>query len=139
MPDNKPTDSEIIKALKTLLELVLVEGCLQRAKTISLALDLINRLQAEKQNLEIELKAMRGAANSYKAENKRLYIALEENQKATKFWKDKSETAKAEAHKEFWKELYVEMRMYGQQEKFTKSVFLSVADKVLKELVGDKK
>ena len=71
MPD-KLTDNEIIKALKELLEIMLCEGDLQRSATISKALDLINRLQAEKQNLEIELKAMRGAANSYKAENERL-------------------------------------------------------------------
>ncbi len=36
-----------------------------------LSFDLINRLQAEKSNFEIELKAMRGSANSYKAENNR--------------------------------------------------------------------
>ena len=51
MPDKKLTDSEIKKALKGLLELVLVEGCLQRAKTISNTLDLINRLQEEKEAL----------------------------------------------------------------------------------------
>ena len=37
-----------------------------------LALSLINRQQAKIANLEIELKAMRGAANSYKAEVERL-------------------------------------------------------------------
>ena len=47
MTDKKLTDSEIVEALKTLLELVLVEDCSQRAKTISKVLDLINRLQAE--------------------------------------------------------------------------------------------
>ena len=56
----KMNDNEIVKALKTLLELVLVEGCLQRAKTISKALDLINRLKEEnerlKANLNIELE-----------------------------------------------------------------------------------
>ena len=39
-------------------------------------------------------------------EVERLYIALEENQKATKFWKDKSETIKAEAYKEFAEEIF---------------------------------
>ena len=52
MTDKKLTDSEIVKALKTLLELVLVEGCLQRAKTISNVLDLINRLQARKEHYQ---------------------------------------------------------------------------------------
>lgn len=40
------TDSEIVKALENLLELVLVEGCLQRAKTISNTIYLIHRLEA---------------------------------------------------------------------------------------------
>ena len=105
----------------------------------SKALDLFNRLQAEKQNLEIELKAMRGAANSYKAENKRLYIAFEENQKATKIWKDKSKTAKAEAYKEFAEKLHEELRIYGIKDKFNKSLFLNVVDKAKKELVGEDK
>ncbi len=70
MPDKKLTDSEItIKDLKELLEVMLSEGDLQRTSTVSHTIDLINRLQAEKQDLEIELKAMRGAANSYKSEN----------------------------------------------------------------------
>lgn len=47
MPNKKLTDNEIINALKTLLELVLYEGCPQRAKTINLALDLINRQKAD--------------------------------------------------------------------------------------------
>ena len=46
------TDNEIIKALKTLLELVLYEGCQQRAKTISLAIDFINRQKAEIERLQ---------------------------------------------------------------------------------------
>ena len=41
------TDNEIIKDLKKILELMLCEGDLQRASTISKALDLINRQQAE--------------------------------------------------------------------------------------------
>jgi uncharacterized protein YukE len=115
----------------------------------------INRLQAENEkwqggymtqkqeiaNLEVELKAMRGAANSYKAENERLKNAYKrvawERDMVTEQNEYNCKLAKAKAYKEFWKELYVEMRMYGQQEKFTKSVFLSVADKVLKEMVGE--
>lgn len=91
----KLTDNEIVKALeccttngatcKECPAFVKVDrsNC---KKYFRGALDLINRLQAEiekwqggymtqKQeiaNLEIELKAMRGAANSYKAENERL-------------------------------------------------------------------
>ena len=42
--------------------------------TLENALDLINRQKAEIENLKLELKAMRGAANSYK-------MALEKDQK----------------------------------------------------------
>ena len=51
MPDKKLTDSEIVKALKEILKLMLCEGDLQRSATISNALDLINRLQAENEKL----------------------------------------------------------------------------------------
>lgn len=75
------TDNEIIKALECCCKNNNCEGCPLDYFTFSSqctselaikSLDLINRLEAEKQNLEIELKAMRGAANSYKAENERL-------------------------------------------------------------------
>ena len=46
------TDNEItIKALKEIMELMLCEGGLQMASTISHALGLINRLQAENERL----------------------------------------------------------------------------------------
>ncbi len=74
--------------------------------------DLIGRLQAEKSNLEIEFKAMRGAANSYKAEIERLSEAIykgtlttatqlraEENYFRQQV--EKIKRAKAEANKEF--------------------------------------
>ena len=48
MPD-KLTDSEIVKALKEILEIMLTMGDLQKSSTISKAIDLINRLQAEKE------------------------------------------------------------------------------------------
>lgn len=81
---NKLTDEEIVKALKTLLELVLVEGCLQRAKTISLALDLINRQQAEN-------KRLYGDIMTYKLRWARATVKLD--------------TAKSEAYKEFAEKL----------------------------------
>ena len=64
------TDKEIIKALEDLIENF--DGKAVDFMIISVALNLINRLQAEKQDLEIKLKAMREAANSYKAENEML-------------------------------------------------------------------
>lgn len=42
------------------------------------AIDLLNRKDAEIEKLEIELKAMRGAANSYKAEVERLQKEVEQ-------------------------------------------------------------
>ncbi len=73
MPDKKLTDKEIKKALECCSSNVLYENCLycpyekylEKGHTCIViatknALDLINRLQAEKEVLEIELKAMQG-------------------------------------------------------------------------------
>lgn len=124
---------------------------------IKSALDLINRLQAELKvsnealnnsiklnnrletqnkdlaetvhNLTLEKDALFDKAEELKAEVERLYIALEENQKATKFWKDKSETIKAEAYKEF-AELLCDGRVANDN-----TVILAKC--LLKELVGE--
>ena len=100
MPDKKLTDSEIVKALEKeihLAEYVDSDYCSNtEVSVLKSALDLINRLQEQKQNLEIELKAMRGAANSYKAEIERLKkFAL--IRAFDRFEKE----IKAEAYKEF--------------------------------------
>ena len=50
------TDNEIKKALKEILELMCIEGDLQRSATISNALNLINRLQAENERLRANNK-----------------------------------------------------------------------------------
>ena len=119
MPD-KLTDKEIVKGLECC-----ASGEFEECKNCPYiegypycdgpmerdVLDLINRLQAEIKDLQ--------------------KVVVDD------FATEYDNNIKAEAYKAFWKELYVEMRMYGQQEKFTKSVFLSVADKVLKELVGE--
>ena len=75
-------------------------------------LDLINRQKAEIERLETELKAMRGAANSYKAEVERLssdrYL-LKEDGTMTLLPRMDVTKIKAEAIKEFrgrlWKKL----------------------------------
>ena len=74
--DNGMTDEDIIKALECCIKndcdncpfdsLRNFRDCLKGF------LDLINRQKAENEKLNIELKAMRGAANSYKAEVERL-------------------------------------------------------------------
>ncbi len=56
MPDKKLTDSEIVKALKEVLELMLCDGFAQQASTVRDALDLINRLQAENKRLKKEIE-----------------------------------------------------------------------------------
>ena len=77
-------DNEIIKALECCklcsspedcYECPYGEGNTKRGcvgDLINDSLEFINRQQAEIERLEVELKAMRGAANSYKAENGRL-------------------------------------------------------------------
>ena len=82
------TDNEIIKALEICgvdldCKHCSFQGGLCVNKLINEALSLINRQKAEidelqRRNsvLEIELQAMRGAANSYKAENKTLKMLL---------------------------------------------------------------
>lgn len=71
--------------------------------------DLTNRQQAESEKLEIELKAMRGAANSYKAEVERLQ---KENERFADIGKMYSEI-RAEAIKEFAERLK-EMKLNKQ-------------------------
>ena len=75
------TDNEIIEGLRHCGK---IENCLQCGecpyfrevdcveKNTNDVLDLINRKQSDIDRLEIELQAMRGAANSYKMQNERL-------------------------------------------------------------------
>ena len=92
------------------------------------ALALINRQEQEKQNLEIELKAMRGAANSYKAEVERLNTYLDVIGYST-------DKIKAEAYKEFADKFKKKL-----SQKYTTSlwkVYCEEIDNLLNELVGD--
>lgn len=87
MMERKFTDDEIVKSMKCCstpytsdcrgchyqrseLEDILRDGC--ATELMRDAIDLINSKNAEIDRLEVELKAMRGAANSYKAEVERL-------------------------------------------------------------------
>ena len=51
-------------------------GCVNRCRKD--VLDLINRQKAEIERLNVELKAMRGTANSYKLDNERLLQKLQQ-------------------------------------------------------------
>ena len=108
MPNKKLTDEKLIEIMqyksKTGCDLCDIKnGNWCRTCNYDLmksALDLINRLQAEKQNLEIELQAMRGAANSYKAENERLKNHIQEGIALAKQLPEMITLVKAEAYKE---------------------------------------
>ena len=131
MPDKKLTDSEItIKALKELLGLVLCEGCLQRAATISHTIDLINRLQAENEMLKNAVNRLTNRVCDLKEKDETRHKVF-----MTKC--EELETAKAEAYKEFAERLHIEFRMYGQKDKFNKAKFLRAVDNIFKELVGE--
>ena len=140
MTDKKPTDNEIIRAFKRITE---YKGFTSSAsKTLKSTLDLINRLQAQNEdlsetvhNLTIEKDTLFDKAEELKAEVERLYIALEENQKATKFWKDKSETIKAEAYKEFAEEIFE----LFPADKCNTVISRVTVKHILKELVGEDK
>lgn len=86
-------DNEIIKALTTSSDPNNL-NCQPTTKLCKEALELIIHQQAEIDRLNIELKAMRGAANSYKAHYEDL---KSENLETIKILK----TAKSEAVREF--------------------------------------
>jgi hypothetical protein len=161
--DKELTDNETKKALECCCKNNNCEGCpldyltfsSQCASELAIkSLDLINRLEAENENwqaaymtekqeianLEIELKAMRGAVNSYKAENERL-------QKVLDVWKDIAHRevsyvglAKTEAYKEFaerLKEKFWDVPYETENAHFVQVVDVGDIDNLLKELVGE--
>ena len=153
---NKLTDAEIKKALEEWRKEIVSDyqrlkllgapmDCFEESHgdaitNLTNALDLINRQEAEKQNLEIEFQAMRGAANSYKAEVERLKTKCG----LAKFEKYKSEfeefktEIKAEAVKKFAERLkeeaYTECDITGYK---YQAVQIEEINNLLKELVGD--
>lgn len=129
--ETKFVDEEIIKALETHIELREKEICTPETplELLKLILDLINRqkaelakkdtdinilirkkealrdeiaeLQRKNSELKIELKAMRGSANSYKAEVERLQSCNKMCVEAMGDQEIELATAKSEAIKEF--------------------------------------
>lgn len=94
-------DSEIIKCLTTSSDPNNL-NCQPTTKLCKEALDLIKRQQAEIERLNIDLKAMRGAANSWKAEVQRICKKEFDNIEID------IETVKSEAVREFAERLKVE-------------------------------
>lgn len=135
---NKLTDKEIVKALECCATVPFcnektdcpyrgIDDCVK--KNTFDALDLINRLQEDKQNLEIELQAMRNAANGFKAEVERLKkFAL--IRAFDRFQKE----AKTEAYKEFAERLKESSIATFS---WNGIVMVDDIDNLLKELVGE--
>ena len=91
MTDKNLTDNKItINALKELLEVMLCEGDLQRVSTISHTIDLINRLQAENEELKSAINGFRGYEDKIKAEAYKEFAEKIEERIAVKILKDKS-------------------------------------------------
>ena len=127
-------DSEIIKALEHCLVLHKCEECPcdfdTNGKTFCNGLglkilDLINRQQAEIDRLNIDLKAMRGAANSWKAEVQRICKKEFDNIEID------IETVKSEAVREFaekLKKLAMAERICVEQGRYVNISYVNVCD-----------
>ena len=125
MPDKKLTDNEIVKALECMLGIhnqdiefsIDCRGCAFDGDTLccencsdgiaKAALDLINRLQAENEELKSAINGFRG-------------------------YEDK---IKAEAYKEFAER--VKLEFYYEFDELIPSIMADRIDNLLKELVGD--
>ncbi len=161
MPD-KLTDNEItIKALKEILELMLCEGDLQKTSTISHTIDLINRLQAENENLKDILYdaegvnlvnywyqqckiAENGCKNfaqenkNLKADIKRLRNHIQEGAVLAKQIPEMMELAKAEARQEFAELLFKKAERRNHNSEYHYVLSDDIVD-LLRELVGEGK
>ena len=120
------TDNKIVKALKEILELMCIEGDLQRSATISNALDLINRLQAENERL-------------FADNQKYLSVMLWGNKKHKK---DCIKQIKAEAYKECIEKVKensnkMDLVCSGALVKRDYTITEETLDNLSKELVGD--
>jgi hypothetical protein len=152
MPD-KLTDSEVVRILELLLDKIRAYECKNVSidkNLITNALDLINRLQAEKEVLEARIgvyetcnarkdEAIRGL----EAENER----LEKEVFTYKIRWAKAEVretkAKAEAYKECIEkvksEIYSQPHSKGMKETRERYRIMQILDNLLKELVGEDK
>ena len=152
MPD-KLTDSEIVKALECCVRfkqicpetcpMVNVRQCKVDLRKNTLAL--INRQKAENESLEIALTNARDNLGDTRAELNKyetLYELSLENEKAYKTaidgWKQRLETAKAEAYKEFAERLKAVYEGFDDKnEVILYSNLLTAIDCLLIGMVGD--
>lgn len=130
--EDKIKDNDIVKSLKCCIDdgdrcdiCPLNKKCQSNPFVpfnIMYALDLINRKDTQIKELEVELKAMRGAANSYKLENERLLQKLQQ--------------AKSEAKKEFAEKIKQRERIMKYDLFPEYAVSVKDIDDVVKETVG---
>ena len=113
------TDNEIVKALKELLEVMLYEGDLQRASTISKAIEMFDRQKAEIERLQKCHDDMEGAIYSFREDHAKV-----------KFFKNE---IRAESVKEFAERLKKECVQDGA----FGYVSAYEIDNLVKEMVGD--
>ena len=115
-------DNEIIKALKEILEIMLVMGDLQTSSTISKTIDYINRQQAE-------IERLYGDIMSYKLRWEKAIVKLD--------------NAKSEAIKEFAERLKeksskMELVCSGALVKRDYTIDEKTLNNLAKEMVGEK-
>ena len=146
MTDKKFTNEEIIKALELCSNVIHdCQGCPfvpdHKCHYVlkTNALDLINRQKAEYENLDTKLKAMRGAANSYKAENERLNEIIKNCHKEILQKCDScNNRIKAEAYKEFAEKLKKDLFYKCGDINYSETCdFRKLIDNLLKEMVGE--
>lgn len=102
--------------------------------------NLINRQKAEYENLDTKLKAMRGAANSYKAENERLNEIIKNCHKEILQKCDScNNRIKTEAYKEFAERLIKNSRLIAYANGFDVKAVVDVEEivKIRNEMVGE--
>ena len=144
---NKLTDSEItIKALKETLELVLCEGDLQRASTISHTINLINRQKEENEKWQQVAFKHEETLQIIATEKQYYFDKLQSAKADIEKLKDKYSAiyqpignaiaeAKAEAYKEFAERL--KKHSYFDHKDQRKVVAEVIIDHYLKKLVGE--
>ena len=142
------TDNEIIKAIQCVIgnDVSCSECEYQKALPFPScrrmcaknALDLIIREKAENENLKVELKAMRGAANSYKLELERKEDELNRAKVEISKHFDYMNTAANEAIKEFAERLkrysFVDNLSLNGKE----TVYVDDIDNLVKEITEEK-
>lgn len=162
MPDKKPTDSEIVKALKDTLHrikgaehlIVPKEGIKNLCNGLENALDLINRYEAEKEALISGQETLQKHIATLQAENESLKNAYKqcawerdvfqtENERLSRITRTMVGEIKAEAMTEFAEELDKASFItgytvgYGGKDIPIKHITMANIRSILKEMVGD--